>query len=235
MTGGKELKELTKMVEQKNESMVNSGSESTGFGQGASAQKARDTSTGLDNPAGNKTAGNKTAESFGDGEQSLEKAKETGKTLLDQAKTAAGDAYGTVAEKAGSAIDEYKAELSDGLTGVAETVRRVGGTISEGETQNRVTDYAAKYSETAAQKLDGVAKYFEQSDFRGIARDVETYARNNPAIFLGGAFALGILAARFIKSSPQNSTDDAGSAAERQLSADGGRTNRGLEAMTGAI
>jgi hypothetical protein len=31
--------------------------------------------------------------------------------------------------------------------------------------------------------------------------DVEQFARRSPALFLGGAFALGVLAARFVKSS----------------------------------
>ena len=36
---------------------------------------------------------------------------------------------------------------------------------------------------------------------------VEQYARRQPAIFLGGAFALGLLGARFLKSSnPQTAT-----------------------------
>ena len=35
-----------------------------------------------------------------------------------------------------------------------------------------------------------------------MARDAESYARRNPAVFLGSAFVLGILAARFFKSSP---------------------------------
>ena len=44
--------------------------------------------------------------------------------------------------------------------------------------------------------------------------DVKDFARKNPAIFLGGAFAMGIVAARFLKSSPM-SLDDSGESFER--------------------
>jgi len=37
-----------------------------------------------------------------------------------------------------------------------------------------------------------------------LMRDVEHFAHKNPAVFLGGAFALGILAARFLKSGNPN-------------------------------
>ena len=123
-------------------------------------------------------------------------------TLLSQAKNAAGDVYETVADKANSAIEEQKAGLSGKLTGVADTVRRLSGTLHETETENPVSSYAARYTDTAVEKIESMANYFNSADMKDIARDLESYARRNPAIFLGSAFALGIMAARFLKSSP---------------------------------
>lgn len=170
----------------------------TGSGQGTSARTARATEP---------TSKSEVNAATGEAESTIDKAKDTAKTMLDQAKTTASDAYGSVADKAASAIDEQKAGLTGGLTTAAETVRRVSGTISEGESQNGISGYAARYTETAAQKLEEAAHYFEANDLRAMARDVEAYARRNPAIFLGAAFALGILAARFIKSGPSTSAD----------------------------
>jgi NADH dehydrogenase/NADH:ubiquinone oxidoreductase subunit G len=138
-------------------------------------------------------------------------------TLLSQAKTAAGDVYGTVADKAAATIDEQKAGLTGKLSGVAETVRRVGGTLHEGEADSSLSEYAARYTDTAAEKLESVAKYFDKADLSDIARDVETYARRNPAVFLGAAFALGIAAARFLKSSPPA---DSTATSSRELTGD---------------
>jgi len=167
-------------------------------GKGTSARTARETDT---------PSGGGINSGAADSETAVDKAKDTAKTLLDQAKSTASDAYGSVAHRAASTVDEQKAGLTGGLTTVAETVRRVSGTITEGESQNQVTEKAAKYAQTAAQKLEDAAHYFERTDLRGIARDVEVFARQNPAIFLGTAFALGILAARFIKSGPSRSAN----------------------------
>ncbi|CAN5318536.1 hypothetical protein BH20ACI2_BH20ACI2_18420 [soil metagenome] len=134
-------------------------------------------------------------------------------TLLNQAKTAAGDVYEAVADKAATKIDEQKAGLTGKLTGVADTVRRVSGTLHDTEAESRVSEYAARYTDTAAEKIESVAQYFNSADMKDIARDLESYARRNPAVFLGGAFAIGIMAARFLKSSPP--ADAATTAASR--------------------
>jgi hypothetical protein len=153
----------------------------------------------------------------GTGEGGIEKAKDTAKTLIDQAKSTAGDAYETVAEKATSTIEEKKAGFAGGLTSVAESVRRVGDNLNQSGEQTPVAEYTARYAQTAAQKLEDVARYVDTKDLRSVARDVEGYARRNPAVFLGGAFALGVLAARFFKSSPTPSIGYGMTAPDHQL------------------
>ncbi len=143
-------------------------------------------------------------------ENVADKAKDSAKSFLDQAKSTAGDAYDTVAEKASSALDEKKAGLTGGLTSVADSLRQVGDSLQKAEGQTPIAEYSAKYAETAAEKLEGVAKYFDDKDLKAIARDAEMFARRNPAIFLGAAFALGVFAARFFKSSPRPSINVAG-------------------------
>ncbi len=128
--------------------------------------------------------------------------KDQQSTLLGQAKNAAGDVYDTVTDKAASKIEDQKAGLTGQLTGVADTVRRVSGTLHDTEAENPVSEYAAKYTDTAARKIESVAQYFDGADLKDIARDLESYARRNPAVFLGSAFAIGIMAARFLKSTP---------------------------------
>ena len=123
------------------------------------------------------------------------------KSFYDQAKDTAGQAYDAVSEKAVTKMDEQRSNLSDGLSTVANTIRNVGDDISSAKTESGLADSAAKYTRTAAEKIEGVAAYFENKDVRAMARDLEGFARRNPAIFLGAAFGLGFLAARFFKSS----------------------------------
>jgi ElaB/YqjD/DUF883 family membrane-anchored ribosome-binding protein len=132
----------------------------------------------------------------------LNKAKETASNLLDQAKNTAGEAYDKVAEKATSTIEERKAGVTGGLRSVAGSVRQVGQNLNQASDRTPIVDHTARYADKAAAKLEQVAGYFENRDLRAITRDVENYARRNPAVFIGTAFAVGFLAARFLKSSP---------------------------------
>lgn len=186
------------MENQKQELTGNGASKEKAFGSGGAAQPNRDYKP----ESAPVQASQRSGAGSGDLGNTLDKAKDTATSLLDQAKSAAGDAYDSVADKAATTLEDQKAGLSGGLTSVADTVRRVSGTLTEGESKNGVTEYAAQYTETAAKKLEQAAQYFESTDMKKMFRDVESYAKRNPAIFLGSAFALGVIAARFFRSSP---------------------------------
>lgn len=130
------------------------------------------------------------------------------KDVLNQAKESTGavasQAYGFAAEKATTVIDEQKTNLTQGLSSVADSIRQVGETLRGGEQPNGVTNTAAQYSDTIAEKVEQLSGYIERKDFNGLVRDVKSLAQSNPALFLGGAFTLGIMAARFIKSGNSN-------------------------------
>lgn len=128
-------------------------------------------------------------------------ATATARSFYDQAKETAGQAYDAVTEKASAKLDEQKSTLTGGLTTVADSVRQVSENLGSAKTDSGLAEAAAKYTNTAAQKLEDVAGYFESRGVRDMARDLEGFARRNPAVFFGAAFGLGLLAARFLKSS----------------------------------
>jgi len=151
------------------------------------------------------------------------------KTLYDQAKETAGQAYGAVTDKAATTLDEKKSTLSDGLSTVADSIRQVGDNMSKGlvqgtNTENALSNAASKYSSTAAQKVQDLAQYFERNDVRSMVHDLEGYARRNPAILIGAAFGLGMLAARFLKSSSPRGYYRG---SDKQLSTPGGSFDAG--------
>jgi hypothetical protein len=129
-------------------------------------------------------------------------ATATARSFIDQAKETAGQAYEAVTEKAATTLDQRKTTLSSGLTTVADSVRQVSENLGSSKTESGLAEAAAKYTNTAAQKLQDAAGYFEGRNVREMARDLEGFARRNPAMFFGAAFGLGILAARFLKSTP---------------------------------
>ncbi len=70
----------------------------------------------------------------------------------------------------------------------------------------RTSSYA-QYADRAADQIQRVSGYLGGRDISQIADEAEDWARREPVLALGGAFVLGVLAARFIKSSrPQRAT-----------------------------
>jgi hypothetical protein len=126
----------------------------------------------------------------------------TARRLYDQAKETAGQAYEVVTDKAATKLDEQKSTLSGGLNTVADSVRQVGENLGSSKTESGLTGTAAKYTNTAAKRIEDLAGYFETHSVRDMAQDLEGFARRNPAVFFGAAFGLGLLAARFLKSTP---------------------------------
>lgn len=135
------------------------------------------------------------------------KLKTSATDLYQHAKETASDSYDAVATKAKSSLEQRKGEFSTGLKTVAESVRQMGGELQKNNEPNPVTDLTSQYTGKAAGAIEQVANYFERKDLRAIMRDTQDFARRNPAIFFGTAFALGVLAARFLKSSPPDRMD----------------------------
>lgn len=136
---------------------------------------------------------------------------ESGKTqdIYRQAKETAGQALGQVSEKATTQIDEKKVTLARGLSSVADNIRQMGENLRGTEDETPIAAVTAKYGDSLASQVEQVSTYLEQKDLREVLKDVERFARRNPAVFLGGAFALGLLASRFLKSSGRNASGQA--------------------------
>jgi len=130
-----------------------------------------------------------------------EKVSDTANGILDKAKEAASGTYDAVATQATNKIEEHKGEFSTGLRTLADTFRKTGTDLKQTPQSTPLTDVTARYTGTAANQIEKVASYFERKDLKAMMRDTEAFARRNPAIFLGAAFALGMVAARFLKSS----------------------------------
>jgi len=137
----------------------------------------------------------------GSAELSVDSAKETAKGIYDQAKSTVGQAYGVATKRATEVLDEQKETLAGGLTSVADSIKQVGENLNSTEDQNKITETAAKYTNSLAEQIENISGYFERKDVKEMVSDVETFARKYPAYFIGGAVAIGFLAARFLKSS----------------------------------
>ena len=97
-------------------------------------------------------------------------------------------------EKAVGQLATQKERASSELGGVARALRTTGE-------QPQEQDSVARYVNQAAEQAERLSGYLSERDANELVREVEDFARNRPAVFLGGAFAIGIAAARFLKSS----------------------------------
>ena len=127
-------------------------------------------------------------------------ARQAGEDMKSAASDVAQSAQSEVEQKAVTA----KRNVADEVSNVASALRSASEQLRDGSPQERtfaqVADSLANASETIRDK-----------DFGEMARDLQSYARDNPAVFLGGAALLGFAAARFAKASAES--DEAPSAA----------------------
>ncbi len=197
----------------------------TGGGIGAaSTQQAREGSPATNKP-GNQPASpvGATSQTGGTTSQTgsvTDTAKDTLNQVKDSAGTVATEAIGQVKDKASSVLDEQKTNLASSAASVAESIRKVGENLGNSGENNQVAAIAGKYGENIATQIEKFSSYIDEKELKELVRDVEQFARRNPLLFVGGAFTLGIFAARFLKSSGRKQN------AGRQLNA-GRRQNAG--------
>lgn len=134
--------------------------------------------------------------------------------VVDQAKDAVADQ-----------VSERQRKGASNLDTVAKALHKTSEDLAD--------NVAAPYVEKAAAALDRMAGSVRNARLSDILAKTESFARREPLLFMGGAFALGLVAARFLKSSARTPSDAA--AADAGDDADGPRTQRMLAApdMTG--
>jgi len=92
-------------------------------------------------------------------------------------------------------LDAQRERAATGLGSMVEALRESGRQL---QGQNATM---ASYVDGAASQLERFSGGIRDRDLRQIVREVEGFARERPGMFLGGAFALGLGMARFLKSS----------------------------------
>jgi len=126
-------------------------------------------------------------------------AKDTVGQIGEQAQQTAGQVVDQARQQVSSRLAGQKDRAAEGLTSVAQALRQ---TSQQLRTQDQQT--VTGYIESAASQVERVSNYLKQNDLGGMIDDVEHFARRQPALFLGGTFVLGLLGARFLKSSRPN-------------------------------
>jgi hypothetical protein len=120
----------------------------------------------------------------------------SGDRLQDAASGVADRVTETAQQQVGTRVDSQLARGADVLGQVSQAIRQSGEQMRSDQPQ------IASFADTAAEQVDRASQYLRQTDFQGLVRGAEDFARRQPAVFFGGAFALGLVASRFLKASP---------------------------------
>jgi len=106
----------------------------------------------------------------------------------------------TVKERATAQLDTQKGHATEGLDAISQAVRQTTAHLRSDQ-----HDTLAQYIDQVADQLDRLSSSVRQKTVNELMQDVRQLGQRQPALFIGGSFAVGLLAARFLKSSQRNS------------------------------
>jgi hypothetical protein len=143
----------------------------------------------------------------------MSQVKEAGSQVMDQAT----DKMGDLVDRAKPQIESQKDRVAENLSSTADALRQTGQQLRSKDESAMVGEYV----ERAAAGVERFAGYLRDRPLDQLMRDAEGFARRQPAVFLCGAFGLGLIAARFLKSSGGSGGPEQGSSRGQTWSGSG--------------
>jgi hypothetical protein len=147
----------------------------------------------------------------------MEKADTTGSTAHQ------AGIMSRVRESTTAQLSHQKARATDGLGSVAQAVRQ-----STQQLREQQHDTLAQYIEQAADQLEKLSTRLKDKDVTELLDDAQRFARQRPALFVGSAFVLGVIGARFLKSSAERDGNGQGSMPQTRHVPASGHTRMGV-------
>jgi ElaB/YqjD/DUF883 family membrane-anchored ribosome-binding protein len=109
-------------------------------------------------------------------------------------KESAGQKAEELKEKAVRRTDELTSRMGGRIETLARALRRAGEDMrNDGESR------FAEMSDRAASRVERFGSYLENKDPHAMMSDIERSAREHPAYFVAGTFAVGLLIGRFLR------------------------------------
>lgn len=130
-----------------------------------------------------------------EGQTSSQKTEE----MADQVKSMASDMKEKVSHRAKSFLESNKEFAAGRLEGTANAFHQTARNFQE-ESPN-----ISRYVDRVADKIEGAAQYLRENDMKTLLEDSKRFIKSRPALVFGVAVAIGVIAARFLKSSRSES------------------------------
>jgi ElaB/YqjD/DUF883 family membrane-anchored ribosome-binding protein len=142
--------------------------------------------------AGSPTAGEEHQQSGGAGARA--QIRDVKDKVVEEARSSIRQAR----DSATSSLDQSRSRAADSIDSIAGAVRGTGDRL---RSDNQTT--AANLTDSLAEQVERLSSYLRTRDLSSVRQDLERFARQQPSVALGVALAVGMLGARFIKSSPR--------------------------------
>jgi hypothetical protein len=123
-------------------------------------------------------------------------------SLTEETKVLATEAAAKAKDLLAERVTEQKEKAGVALGEAATALRGTADKLAENP--------ASPFVEKTADRLDQASDYLRTSTPDQILRTAKTFAWREPVLFLTGAFAMGVLAARFLKSSASHEMPSVG-------------------------
>jgi hypothetical protein len=152
-----------------------------------------------------------------------------GPSPLERAAAGASTVSKQQLRKARASVDEEISSQRERVTGRVRTLSRAlkgAGEMLEDD------DLVAQCLHFASDKVAGAASYVEELEPARAADDLRELARERPAWFFGGAFALGLAIGRFARSSAEAVPSGAGGRSPRPSTRVASPNTRGVPGRT---
>ncbi len=116
--------------------------------------------------------------------------------VVDQAKTS----FRQARDSATSSLNDSRHQAADRM---AASPARYAAPASTSASENQAG--VANLTDSLAEQVERLSSYLRDRDLRAFRDDIENFARRQPAVAVGVALGLGMLGARFFKSSRRTS------------------------------
>jgi ElaB/YqjD/DUF883 family membrane-anchored ribosome-binding protein len=131
-------------------------------------------------------------------QDTAEKAQQKGSQMLDEAQRQTKEVATQAQQQAKSMLSTRKNQAARELDNVSQAFRQTSDQL-----RSRDEGTVAHYTDRMATQIDRASAYLNERTVEEIVDDTENFVRRRPELVIGGAFALGLLTTRFLKSSNQ--------------------------------
>jgi len=133
------------------------------------------------------------------GSSGTDSLKEAGGRVAEEAKHYAGDMAGRAKEQGRTMLEEKKDTAAEQVDSVAHAIRTTAEQL-QGEGQSQT----GRYIGMAAEQLESLARELRHRNLQSLMGDAEEMARRSPGVFFAGSVMAGFLFSRFLKSSAEH-------------------------------